>query len=268
MEKSSASVCLLAVMLPILFGCCCECPRQPGPEHALLIFVDKSKSVDLANPVNEQKIISLLSNTLDTMLRYQGDKIEVRFVHGQTAGATVVLNESVEEPIPCECDKSPDEIRDEIKQYQDKMESLRDEMVEDIVLHLKEQDNQSPVSLETDLLGTLEVAGTFLDHSAGFKSKTIIYFSDMVHSVTSENGSRRDYHAEPFPDKPTAETAGKSDLDWAKAYYKLQPKTWDNTKVLLWFPNTSMQATQNAEMKYYWKTLFAGLNPTIEFTTN
>lgn len=90
------------------------------------------------------------------------------------------------------------------------------------------------LSMQTDLLGTLEVASDFFGKTP-----------------------ERDYHAKPPGSKAEAESLGVPDLTWAKTQYKLEPDAWNNAKVLLWFPNTSMEASHAAEMKYYWNALFS-----------
>lgn len=268
MAKSKNFLIFLAAALPMLFGCCCDCPVQPKPEHALLVFIDKSESVHLDSLVNKEKIKSLITMAIDTMLRFPGDKIEVRFVHGQTAGATIVLNEFVQDTVPCECDKTPQEIQDEHDAYESNIEDFKTDLVKDIVSSLEQSTANSNISGNTDLLGTLQVASEFLSKAPDFKSKVVIYLSDMVHSVQSDGAQQRDYHANPLKDKVMAENAAKTDLAWAKSQYTLQPGAWDNTKVLLWFPSTSMDQTHNEQMKNYWKTLFAELNGSVKVLTN
>lgn len=268
MAKSKNFLIFLAAALPMLFGCCCDCPVQPKPEHALLIFIDKSESVNLDNPVNMGKIRSLLAITIDSMIQLPGDQIEVRYIHGQTAGATIVLNEAIKDTIPCACNKAPDDVENDNKKYNKNIERIKGNLVDDIVASLEKSERSSAVSGNTDLLGTLQVASEFLSKAPDFKSKVVIYLSDMVHSVQSDGAQQRDYHANPLKDKVMAENAAKTDLAWAKSQYTLQPGAWDNTKVLLWFPSTSMDQTHNEQMKNYWKTLFAELNGSVKVLTN
>jgi len=246
-------------IVPFLFllatACGDNCKQENLPCRKLLIFLDKSASVDGQDARVASMVDGDLNLLLDSLISRPGDMVEVHLIHGESIGSPYVLQKTLKEVLPCEDEMGPGAFQEALDGYQQRLKAYRRSIKTSISDYLREHSKEK-VTNETDLLGTLEVISDFFPGQRQGEINTVLYISDMVHSKATP----RDYYKNPTKGLAETEDCAKRDLVWLKANHKVDPKVFDNLKIKIWFTGADYGRTQNEQMKYYWTALFNELN--------
>lgn len=237
--------------------------RKKTARHHFLIFIDKSQSVNSDPGKLSALVEAQLGPFLKKMVCDKGDRIEAHLVHGASVGNPAVVREEWMGEEPTEDGKGPNTYKDELADYETSLVKFRMGIQREVLAYI-EQVATGDVTMETDLLGTVQVISEYLQSAAPGDSTVVWYISDMVHSQKEP----RDYQVHPLKDRQEAEVCAAKDYDWLQLHLKINSKAFEQLKVHIIFPNGNYEKNQNAEMMYYWSALFHKINLNIQLSQN
>ncbi len=213
-----------------------------------LIFLDKTRSVNINNSFVAQKYQQALSEIIEQNIRQKGDKIEVYFIHENTSKARA-LNLTVRTEME---DVSASSATDrEAAETEFTMALTREKaQIRQRVLQQLNAQNSGSSNQETDIWASLPVIAKANESGATVK---VYYLSDMIESVKGAN--RRDFQVKSPKDNAQADEWAKIDADQLKRYTIGSP---DITMILPFEPNASVKEN-NPAVTQYWQKLFSEL---------
>ncbi len=219
-----------------------------------LIFIDKTSSVDVSKAFVANKYESTIKEAIAQNIRKEGDKLEIYFVHENTAkGRSLSLSsrtslENTEGLNDTDLEASKTNYEMSLKKEQNLF-------IRQALSKLHQQNTQSS-NRETNISAAIPIVSDALN--AG--SETRVYFlSDMIESVSTG----RDFHKNPPKDITEAQKWAEEDI-----------KKWTNVNLsgseinmILPFEPTTSSAENNPAVTEYWKFLFTNLgsNMVLEY---
>lgn len=245
---------LFVIASTLLF--CCSSPATKY-ENAVdesktcsMIFIDKSVSVNPSKQFIYEKYTKIINELIDENINVKGDKIEVFFIHENTAKAKVAELVARSEMEIAEGTSTTDA---EAQKTAFAMEIGKERSIfkKVVITHLTSQ-NTSTSKNNTDIQAALPL----IDHEIGKGFKVKAYFlSDMVESMSGTN--RRDFHKTPPVDDASA--VGWAREDAARLQSVLPNISMAQIFIAKPFEPTASRKLNNPAISTYWQRLFSEL---------
>ncbi|WP_461093866.1 hypothetical protein [Spirosoma gilvum] len=213
-----------------------------------LIFLDKTRSVNINKAFVGQKYQQALTDIIEQNIRQKGDKLEVYFIHENTSKARA-LNITVRSEMEDVSAASPTDREAAETEFNLSLTREKAQIRQRVLQQLVAQ-NVGSSNRETDIWASLPVIAKANESGATVK---VYYLSDMIESVKGAN--RRDFQVTPPKDNAQADEWAKKDAEQLKKYTLGGPEI---TMILPFEPNASVKEN-NPAVTQYWQTLFSEL---------
>ncbi|SOD96870.1 hypothetical protein [Spirosoma fluviale] len=234
-----------------LLPACSSSPDKPTPTDDpvyTLIFLDKTRSVDVNKAFVGQKYQEAVNEIIEQNIRQKGDKLDVYFIHENTSKAralnVTVRSEMEDVSAASQTDREAAETEFNLLLTREKAQ-IRQRVLQQLVAQ-----NTGSSNRETDIWASLPVIAKANESGATVK---VYYLSDMIESV--KGTGRRDFQVTPPKDNAQADAWAKADAEQLKRHTIGTP---DITMILPFEPNASVREN-NPAVTQYWQTLFAEL---------
>ena len=222
-------------------------PKADEPTYTL-IFLDKTRSVNVDESFVRRKYQRALTNIIEENVRQKGDRLAVYFIHENTAKARA-LNLTVRTGMEDVSAASPTDREAAETEFSLALNREKTTIRQRVLQQLVAQ-NMGSSNQQTDIWASLPVIERANETGAMVK---VYYLSDMVESV--KGSDRRDFHVRPPKSTSQADEWAKADAEQLKRYTLGSP---DITLILPFEPNASVRQN-NPAVTQYWQTLFAEL---------
>ena len=213
-----------------------------------LIFLDKTRSVNVNKTFIAQKYQQALTDIIEQNIRQKGDKLEVYFIHENTSKARALnitaRTEMEDVSAASPTDREAAETEFSLALTREKAQ-IRQRVLQQLVAQNSGASNQ-----ETDIWASLPVIEKANASGATVK---VYYLSDMIESV--KGPTRRDFQVKAPKDNAQADQWAKTDVEQLKRYVIGSP---DITMILPFEPNASVKEN-NPAVTQYWQKLFSEL---------
>ncbi|WP_460952161.1 hypothetical protein [Spirosoma daeguense] len=232
-----------------LFSIACssdkEKPAKTDEPVYTLIFLDKTRSVNVNKAFVAQKYQQALTDIIEQNIRQKGDKLDVYFIHENTSKARA-LNLTVRSEMEDVAAASPTDREAAETEFNLSLTREKGQMRQRVLQQLMTQ-NDGASNQETDIWASLPVIAKANETGATVK---VYYLSDMIESVKGTN--RRDFQVTPPKDNSQADDWAKADAEQLKRYVIGSP---DVTMILPFEPNASVKENNPAVTEYWQKLL-------------
>ena len=222
-------------------------PTTDEPVYTL-IFIDKTRSVNINKTFVAQKYQQALTNIIEQNIRQKGDQLAVYFIHENTSKARA-LNVTTRTEMDDVSASSPTDREAAETEFNLSLSREKAQIRQRVLQQLVAQ-NAGASNQETDIWASLPVIAKANETGATVK---VYYLSDMIESVKGTD--RRDFQVKPPKDNGEAEQWAKADAEQLKRYAIGSPEI---TMILPFEPNASVKEN-NPALTQYWQTLFAEL---------
>lgn len=223
-------------------------PTETELPRYTLVFLDKTQSVNVNKEYVVNKYRLALTELLEQNMRKRGDRLEVYFIHENTAKAKALSLEVRSEKEDTE-GVSPTDREAIETSFQLALQKEKGLYLRQLLLKLN-QENSGASNQSTDILATVPLIAKANEVGAEMK---VYFFSDMIESVQA--AGRRDFHKTP----PTSDQEAEA---WAKA----DAKTWQKfmigspeITIISPFEPTASTREHNPQVALYWQNLFQEL---------
>ena len=243
------TLCLLCAFLcNSLLSCTPEKAKTPTTSTYTLIFIDKTRSVNVNKAFVAQKYQRAIADIINKDIHQQGDRLDVYFIHENTSKARA-LNLTVRAKMDdvsaaSPTDREAAETEFALALTREKAQ-IRQRVLQQLMVQNPDASNQ-----ETDIWASLPVIQKANETGATVK---VYYLSDMIESVKGRG--RRDFQVKPPKDNAQADAWAKADASQLKRYTIGNP---DITMILPFEPNAPVREN-NPAVTQYWQTLFSEL---------
>lgn len=216
------------------------------PNIHSIIFIDKTESVDASKPFVADKYQTALRQIIEENIRQAGDKLDVYFIHENTAKArtmSVVARSSLgrtEGMNATDLEAAETTFKLMLRKEQ--------QIFTQRVLQQLMAENAGLSNQETNISASIPI----ISKAAATGTEThVYYFSDMVESVKSG----RDFHKNPPRDDVQASEWAAADAENFKG------TSLAGTKIIMILPfePTSSSKENNPTVTAYWNTVFEEL---------
>ena len=227
------------------------------PKTCSMIFIDKSVSVNVSKKFINEKYTKIIDQLINENIKSRGDKIEVYFIHENTAKgkAAEVTCRTEKGSVEGASSTDSEAISTEYTMSLDKERSV----FKKIVFAQLAAQNTSTSKNNTDILATLPVIDKAI--SKGYSVKAY-FLSDMVESM--KDPDRRDFHVNPPVDDAAAVGWAREDVATIKA--SLPNINQAQIFIAKPFEPTASRKKNNPAISAYWQRLFLELGITSEVT--
>jgi hypothetical protein len=225
-----------------------EKPATTDEPTYTLIFLDKTRSVNVNKAFVAQKYQQAIADIIEQNIRQKGDKLEVYFIHENTSKARA-LNVTTRTEMEDVSAASPTDREAAETEFNLALGREKAQIRQRVLQQLAAQ-NTGASNQETDIWASLPVIAKANESGATVK---VYYLSDMIESV--KGASRRDFQVKPPKDNAQADEWAKADVEQLKRYTIGSP---DITLILPFEPNASVKEN-NPAVTQYWQTLFSEL---------
>jgi hypothetical protein len=244
------TVLLTTHCLLLTTACSSEKEKKPVTNSPIytLIFMDKTRSVNVNEAFVAKKYEQILSDIVAQNIRQKGDKVEVYFIHENTSKAKALSLTCRTEIDDTQAMNATDR---EGAQTTFGLMLDREKMVfsRQITSKLAIQ-NLSASRQNTDIWGSLPVIAKAAE--TGMEVK-VYYLSDMIESMSG--AGRRDFHHNAPANNQEAQSWAKADAKILKNYTLGAAEV----KMALPFEPTSSTKENNPTITVYWSTLLQEL---------
>lgn len=236
--------------LGLFFACSSPADKPVKTDEPVytLIFLDKTRSVNVNNAFVGQKYQQAINEIIEQNIRQKGDRLDVYFIHENTSKARAlnltVRSEMEDISAASPTDREAAETEFNMTLNREKAQ-IRQRVLQQLVAQNAGKSNQ-----ETDIWASLPVIAKANETGATVK---VYYLSDMIESV--KGSGRRDFQIKPPKDTAQADEWAKADAEQLKRYTIGSP---DITMILPFEPNASVKEN-NPAVTQYWQTLFSEL---------
>ncbi|MDB5239500.1 MAG: hypothetical protein JWP57_125 [Spirosoma sp.] len=213
-----------------------------------LIFLDKTRSVNVNNVFVARKYQQALNEIIDQNIRQKGDKLEVYFIHENTYKARALTLSARTEMEDVSAASATD--REAAETEFDMALTREKAQIRQRVFQQLGAQNTGASNQETDIWASLPVIAKANESGA---TVNVYYLSDMIESV--KGPTRRDFQVKPPKDNAQADEWAKADAGQLKRYTIGSPTI---TMILPFEPNASVKQN-NPAVTQYWQTLFSNL---------
>lgn len=240
-------------LFALFFFCACSGntdKSKPAADEPIytLIFLDKTRSVNVGKAFIAQKYQQALTEIIEQNIRQKGDRLDVYFIHENTSKARALnvttRTEMADVSAASPTDREAAETEFDLALTREKAQ-IRQRVLQQLVAQ-----NSGTSNRETDIWASLPVIAKANESGATVK---VYYLSDMVESV--KGAGRRDFQVKAPKDNAEAEAWAKADAGQLKRYTIGSP---DITMILPFEPNASVKEN-NPTITQYWQTLFSEL---------
>jgi len=254
---------LLFATFPLLFSCNGNekeadssevVTLEKGNRH-ILIFSDKSLSLysDSASlSVYKESLKNFLYDNYDQ----NGDRVKGYYIHANTLGATPFLEVNFSVPEPDFEEGGYQDQQNAKTNYEMARSDAKAACLQPLIESFK-MNNESSTNRETDIWATFELMTRFFADATPRDTCYVFFISDMVESVKGEG--RRDFHRHSIKDKQEAESMAVEDARWIKDNSEVDPQVLSRIKAWTWIPPGPTADNDFANLRYYWRKLFAEL---------
>ncbi len=247
------SVRLGASLWLILFSCSPEQKaKSPDPAYTL-IFIDKTRSVNVDNAFVAGKYGRAINKIINDNIQQQGDRLDVYFIHENTSKARA-LNVTVRSEMEDVSAASPTDREAAETEFALLLNREKASIRKRVLQQLNAQ-NTGLSNQRTDIWASLPVLEKASESGMAVK---VYYLSDMIESVPARTGApdnRRDFQKTPPKSTDQADEWAKTDAKQLSRYAIGSP---DIVMILPFAPNASAREN-NPAVTQYWQTLFAEL---------
>jgi len=247
------SVRLGASLWLILFSCSPEQKaKSPDPIYTL-IFIDKTRSVNVDNAFVARKYGRAINKIINDNIHQQGDRLDVYFIHENTSKARA-LNVTVRSEMEDVSAASPTDREAAETEFALLLNREKASIRKRVLQQLNAQ-NTGLSNQRTDIWASLPVLEKANERGMAVK---VYYLSDMIESVPARTGApdnRRDFQKTPPKSTNQADEWAKTDAKQLSRYAIGSP---DIVMILPFAPNASAREN-NPAVTQYWQTLFAEL---------
>lgn len=221
----------------------------------IIIFSDKSLSLysDSASlSVYKESLKNLLYDNYDQ----NGDRVRGYYVHANTLGATPFLEATFSVPEP-DFDKGGYQDQQNVQmEYEMARSDAKGRCLQPLIESFQ-LSNESSTNRETDIWASFELMTRFFSDAAPQDTCYAFFISDMVESVKGEG--RRDFHHNSIKDKQEAESMAVEDARWIRENSEVDAQVLSRVKAWIWIPPGPTADNDFANLRYYWRKLFAEL---------
>lgn len=253
MKFPSVSISLIFSGLICLNSACGLLPADeatspPGAPVHTLVFLDKSVSVDVNKVFVQEKYRLALNDIVERNMANKGDRLEIYFIHENTAKAKALSlavhseKEAIENANAT--DREASETAFQMSLQREKGIFLRQAMAK------LNQLNTGASNQATDIWASMPIIAKAAEDGAQVR---VYYFSDMIESV--KGSDRRDFHRQPPTDNAQAESWAKADAKKMAQYVLGTPEI----TVVSPFEPTASTKENNPHVSRYWQVLFEEL---------
>ncbi|MBC8154680.1 MAG: hypothetical protein H7Z72_17420, partial [Bacteroidetes bacterium] len=176
-----------------------------------LIFMDKSVSVNVNRAFVNQKYQQAINDIVEQTIRQKGDKIEVYFIHENTAKARALTLTSRAEMEDISRASATD--REAAKTSFDLALQREKGLFKQQLRAKLAESNTNKSNQETDIWASIQVISRLTEMATVVK---VYYLSDMVESM--KGSDRRDFGRTPPSSVAQADDWAKSDAEQLKKY--------------------------------------------------
>jgi hypothetical protein len=225
------------------------------PKNCSMIFIDKSVSVNVSKKFINEKYTKIINQLIDENVKAKGDKIEVYFIHENTAKGKAT-------DLTCRTEKgemqgaSSTDSEAISTEYNMSLEKERSVFKKIVFSQLAAQ-NTSSSKNNTDILASLPLIDKVA--AKGFNVK-VYFLSDMVESMRADN--RRDFHVNPPVDDAAAVGWAREDAVGMKG--QLPNLSMAQIFIAKPFEPTASRKKNNPAISAYWQRLFMELGVNTE----
>lgn len=250
----SAALCLLcAALCPSFFSCSSDKAARTDAPSYTLIFLDKTRSVNTDNPFVADKYRRALMNIVEENIRHTGDKLDLYYVHDNTAKARA-LTWTVRTATDDLGSASPTDREAAEAEFSLALAREKTQLRQRVLAQLTTP-NTGASNQATDLWASLPVIAKAAESGLPVR---VYYLSDMRESVPNRPGSstlRRDFEKAPPKDMTQADEWAKADAKHLNQYVLGSATV---TLILPFAPGASAREN-NPAVTQYWQTLFTEL---------
>lgn len=225
-----------------------EKPAQTTDPVYTLIFIDKTRSVNVDKAFVAQKYQQAINDIIEQNIRQKGDKLDIYFIHENTSKARA-LTLTTRTELGDLSGASPTD-RETAQTEFDLALSREKAQIRQRALQQLMAQNTGASNRNTDIWASLPVIEKANQSGAVVK---VYYLSDMIESVPG--AGRRNFQTTPPRSNEQASEWAKADAESLKRYTIGSP---DITLILPFEPNASVKEN-NPAVTQYWQTLFAEL---------
>lgn len=233
-----------------------ECSTSP---NQYMLFLDKSGSFQKVMSSSDSAIWSRTSAFLNRELG-NGCKITGYYIHDATLGGTPFLEQEIDVKCP---ETGPNvgvmDSADNIEAYNNKIDSEKENALNTLRRGFLTINDENTFA-GTDIWSTFELMSRFFKDSSAESKKVVFYVSDMKESTKNPNG--RNFDRKLPKDQHEAQKWALVDADKIRKAYKINQVALQGVSVYLLFPEAQLTATNRAQMRYYWESLFGALGIT------
>ncbi|MFN8353627.1 MAG: hypothetical protein U0Y10_04250 [Spirosomataceae bacterium] len=220
------------------------------PNVCTVVFMDKSLSVNVNKTFINEKYRRILSEAIDQDIQHKGDRIEVYFIHENTAKAKAfegVCHSEMEDLTNVNgTDAEAIKTAYELSLKKERM-AFRQRTLAQLAIQNSSASNQA-----TDIWASLSVINQLAGD--GFIVKAY-YLTDMIESMKGDG--RRDFQVNPPKNDTQAEEWAKADAEKLKE--SLPNLSGVEVKLALPFEPTSTVKQNNPTVTKYWEVLLTEL---------
>ncbi len=231
-----------------LSSCSSEQKAKATEPTYTLIFIDKTRSVNVDNAFVAGKYGKAIDNIISENIHQRGDRLDVYFIHENTSKARA-LNVTVRSELEDVSTASPTDREAAETEFTLLLNREKAGIKKRVMQQLNTQ-NTGASNQRTDIWASLPVLEKANESGMTVKA---YYLSDMIESVPAPN--RRDFQKTPPKSNAQADEWAKIDAKQLNRYAIGSP---DITMILPFAPNASAREN-NPTITQYWQTLFAEL---------
>ncbi len=220
--------------------------KEPLKNNHILLFFDKTQSVDISKAFVKNKYEGALKNLIDKNINTVGDILEIYYIHENTAKSKCMSMVTRTEKETTEGLNVTDLEASETN-YKMSIGKER-KMILSMAIQKMSEKNTGTSNLETNVSASVPVLSAALGAT---KNVMAYYFSDMIESVKAG----RDFHKMAPNSHEQAQEWATKDVE-SKKLFNLSNAT---ITMILPFEPTSSSKENNPNVTDYWKVYFEAL---------
>lgn len=256
MKRHFYAYCLFILVSWLIAACGSEQPPQmppvPPPVNYTLIFIDKTVSVNTDDDFVRNKYDKALEMLVQHGIQKKGDKVEVYFLHENTARGKV-FSYTCRAAMPDTTAMNPTDVAMAKSNYALMLRKEQSKVLKRCLQAL-DMPNENYSKLYTDLWASLHIIDKRRARLPIDARVRVCYLSDMVESMPGSG--RRDFFKKPPYSQKQAIQYAEEDLQQFAALDLADIEVF----YVLPFSPTTPASQNNPWIITYWETIFQGLD--------